>query len=338
MKKLSLVVDMYGCPNRCKHCWLGHVDHTPMPDGADVWLVDYFKPYFQEITFYSWMREPDFTNDYEKRWERDRQISIGAMPQRFELASFYRLCRDAQYVHFLKRVGVREVQLTFFGMEAMTDRYVGRKGAFAELMLASRILIKHGIIPRYQVFINQENKEQIISLLAHLQQSHADVCGHDSGIPFKFFIHEGSCDGENRKLYPIRIAKQDIPKELIRYYLGYNELYAERDCCDMLCRDLSSHVYHNDEEIVLNVTSDFGVYYNFTHITDNWRIGYITEESAEQLSERIISENTFALNRARSISLATLVERYGDFQSDKAFSLDDYKAYLLNRHIESLTR
>ena len=45
-KTLSLVVDMYGCTNRCKHCWI-----TPMPNGhmkdeeAEA-LVNYFKPYF----------------------------------------------------------------------------------------------------------------------------------------------------------------------------------------------------------------------------------------------------------------------------------------------------
>ena len=34
-KQLNLVVDMYGCPNRCLHCWIGHMPNRKMEDGAD---------------------------------------------------------------------------------------------------------------------------------------------------------------------------------------------------------------------------------------------------------------------------------------------------------------
>ena len=36
MKKLTLVVDMYGCPNRCKHCWLGHMPNRTMSENSDT--------------------------------------------------------------------------------------------------------------------------------------------------------------------------------------------------------------------------------------------------------------------------------------------------------------
>ena len=48
-ESLILVVDMYGCPNRCKHCWIGHMPNKQMDADADVWIVDYFKPYFKHI-------------------------------------------------------------------------------------------------------------------------------------------------------------------------------------------------------------------------------------------------------------------------------------------------
>ena len=34
-RKLALVVDMYGCPNRCRHCWLGRLPNIPPENGAD---------------------------------------------------------------------------------------------------------------------------------------------------------------------------------------------------------------------------------------------------------------------------------------------------------------
>ena len=59
-KALALCVDLCGCPNRCLHCWLGHMPNRAMEPEADVWIVERFKPYFEKIEFYSWLREPDF--------------------------------------------------------------------------------------------------------------------------------------------------------------------------------------------------------------------------------------------------------------------------------------
>ena len=152
-RSLTLTVDMYGCPNRCRHCWLGHMPNRKMETDADEWIVSYFKPYFEKISFYSWLREPDFCGNYRERWIRDNQLSIGVAPRRFELASFWRIVRDPEYVKFLKEVNVNTVQLTFFGMEAVTDKYVGRAGAFKELLQATEILLINKIAPRWQAFI-----------------------------------------------------------------------------------------------------------------------------------------------------------------------------------------
>ena len=144
-RKLALVVDMYGCPNRCRHCWLGRLPNIPPENGADEMLVNSFRPYFEQIEYYSWLREPDFCGEYRARWERDKALSVNCEPQRFELASFWRLVRDGEYAKFLREVGVKVVQLTFFGGEETTDRYIGRKGAYSELLKATEILLQNGI-------------------------------------------------------------------------------------------------------------------------------------------------------------------------------------------------
>ena len=40
-RKLALVVDMYGCPNRCRHCWLGRLPNIPPENGADEMLFSF---------------------------------------------------------------------------------------------------------------------------------------------------------------------------------------------------------------------------------------------------------------------------------------------------------
>ncbi|MCH5263099.1 MAG: radical SAM protein [Lachnospiraceae bacterium] len=333
-KPLILAVDMHGCPNRCKHCWNGHMPNREMEEDADIWLVNYFKPYFNSITYYSWLREPDYCDDYTQRWSRDNQISVNATPERFELASFWRIVRDPNYVAFLKEVGVHKVQLTFFGMEEMTDKYTGRKGAFKELLDATEILIANQIAPRWQAFINEENKGEIVQLLDLVDTLRLKERCSLFQEDFKFFVHSGSCDGENRKLYDVRIEKKHIPEVLIPYYMDYEKVLTERKCCYLLMNDTSNMVYYNEDSIVLNISNTYDVYFNFTHMSEEWKIGNLKIDSQEEIIRRIIEEDIPALNLAREITVKELVTKYGNKQSDRAFLIGDYKSYLLNCYLE----
>ena len=326
---------MYGCPNRCRHCWLGHMPNRVMEEGSDEWLVELFKPFFEEIEFYSWLREPDFAPDYRNRWQRDQELSVNARPERFELASFWRLVRDDDYVRFLKETGVKCVQLTFFGLEATTDRYVGRPGAFRELLKATDILLDNGIAPRWQVFINEENRDEIVSLLKLAEERELRERTAAIGSTFRFFVHAGSCDGENARLYPIRIRKQDIPEELIPYYLNYEDNHPESELCQRWQDADSCFVPHNDGDIVLYVANNYDLFFNFTNMHPSWKIGNLKNDPIAELVRRIREEDIPALREARRITLGQLVRLYGDFQSQRAFEEDDYKMYLLNRHLET---
>lgn len=333
-KPLYLVADMYGCPNRCRHCWLGHMPNRAMEPGADAWLVDYFKPDFETVVFYSWLREPDFCDGYRARWARDNELSVGAKPERFELASFWRLVRDPEYAKFLQETGVKRVQLTFFGLEALTDKYTGRKGAFRELLQATEILLQHEIAPRWQAFLNEENKDEVPALLELIETMGLEKRCRAFGETFRFFVHAGSCDGENRKLYPIRIWKSHIPEVLKPYYLDYGQIFTEAECCAKLQGSAAHEVPHSEDRIVLNISNAFDVYFNFTHMTAGWKIGNLKTDPREEIIRRIAGEDIPALDLARQITLGELAARYGDPASERAFCLEDCQSYLLNRYVE----
>ena len=326
---MNLVVDMYGCPNRCLHCWLGHMPNRRMEEGSDRFIVDFFSSYFDSIAFYSWLREPDYCDDYEKRWERDLAISRNAVPERFELASFFRIARDEKYILFLKSVGVKKVQLSFFGIGPTQDRYVGRKGAYKEVMRAGDRLIEGGIIPRWQCFINEENIDEIVRLQEMTEKIRRERCPE-----LEFFVHEGTCDGENRKLYPIRIEKSHIPEELKLVYLNYDNILSEAECCRILAGDLSSPDFPIGDEITLNVSNTFDVYYNFTHMRGPWKIGNLKTDDPKELVEKVLSGSAPALKAAKNCRWDELAARYGDPDSDKVFSLDDFKMYLFNEYLD----
>jgi hypothetical protein len=333
-KKLVLVVDMYGFPNRCKHCWLGHMPNINIKDGEDQFIVDFFKPYFETITYYSWVREPDFCQDYENRWIKDNQLSINALPERFELASFYKLANDKNYVKFLKKVGTKAVQLSFFGLEKMTDKYVGRIGAYKELIKATEALIDNEITPRWQAFINEENKDEIVKLLDLIKQMKLEQRCKSFNTEFKFFVHEGSCDGENLKLYNIRITKDHIPSSLIPYHLNFDQVKTEKELCQKLINDNGYVTYQKQESIVLNISNKFDVYFNFTSMKPKWKIGNLKIDNPNELIDKIVNQDILPLRLAKTITIQELVNKYGQFDSEKAFFEDDYKNYLLNYYIE----
>ena len=328
-RKLSVAADLFGCPNRCMHCWLGHMPNRRMEEDADRFIVDYFSPFFDSIAFYSWLREPDFCDDYADRWARDLAVSKNAAPERFELASFWRIVRDELYVPFLKSVGVEKVQLTLFGLQETQDRYVGRKGAYREILDATELLIRGGIVPRWQCFINEENREEIPELYHLYEKIRQERC-HD----MEFFVHEGTCDGENRKLYPVRIRKSHIPEVLIPVFLNYGQIQTERDCLEQVSQDRTSPEFPVGTDLTLYVSNGYDVFYNYTHMAKPWIIGNMKDESAETLIPRILAGDSYALRKLSRITWADLAGRFGDPSSERVFSPEDYRIYLVNRYLE----
>lgn len=156
------------------------------------------------------------------------------------------------------------------------------------------------------------------------------------GGVFRFFVHPGTCDGENRKLYPIRIIKEHIPKALIPYFLNYEELLPEREWCAEWKNDPSHVVPHNSGSIVLYAANNYNLFFNFTHMRPEWRIGNMKTDPIEELIRRVMDEDIPALREARIITLGELVSKYGDPSSEKAFEKEDYQMYLLNTHLEKL--
>lgn len=321
-RHLTVCLDMRGCPNRCRHCWLGDLPSRKIEEGYDEFVVESFKRHFPNLTFYSWLREPDYCPDYKQRWIKDNALS-SVKPERFELASFYKIARDEEYVNWLKKVGTKKVQLTFFGLERTTDDFIGRKGAYKELLKATKALQGHGIEPRWQIFLYQTNKQEAVALL--------DIA-RKMGVK-DIFVHEGSCDGNNRKLYDIRIDKNGIPEPLSPYYLNYPALLSEKECIAKLNDDETPYVPHNEVGITLYITSDLNVYFNFTNPSPAWRMGNIEADGIDLIAEKALNEDILALRIAKTIPMKELVRRYGDANSDKVFSLDDYKMYLLNNYL-----
>ncbi|MBU1094452.1 MAG: radical SAM protein [Firmicutes bacterium] len=328
-EKISLCFDSNGCPNRCRHCWIGHKSNEIIEKEKIIEIVKGFTKYANRIEVYSWIREPDYSDNYKEQWELDNELSVNSKPQRFELLSFYRLVRDKEYINWLKKFDIKKYQLTLFGKEETTDYYVGRKGAYKEILEATNILLNNGLLPRWQMFIYKNNLDEIDYILSLIESMNLKERCLKNGGEFEFFIHTGSCDGENRNNYDQWIEKSDIKKIPKQYFIG--NLIEEKILFESLLENKETAKLNNNNPIFY-IDNEFNVYPNFSDMSEHWKLGNLNIDSIENIIQ-VYSENMSPAQYLRNnIPLSELVSISGDSKSNKLFTENDYIDYLVNSY------
>ena len=342
-KKLTLALDMYGCPNRCKHCWVGHSPNGHMAVDDLKKIAAEFKPYTYEFEIFDWYREPDFKDNYKELWELRKQLSDKITPH-YELISVWRIVRDSSYVKWLVSLGLKKAQLTLFGGEATTDYYTGRKGAYREILQAIDILTENKISLRIQVFINKDNIDELPHIENLILENRLSERCADFGGEFDCFVYQGSCDGENAKLYDVRITKDDlkkIPPLLSEYTLKYfhtnnlNDIFGqtEQELYNKYIVDNSTVSYVSDNP-VLFIDNAYNVYPNISTPAPYWCLGNLKKSSAEEILQNYLTGMSVAQTIRCTIPLSEIVERCGDPNSMRLFGEKDYVIFLLNQYCE----
>lgn len=344
-KEITVCFDMYGCPNRCKHCWLGASSNGSMTAAEIEASAKEFRPFTDCLEVFDWYREPDFSDQYKELYELCRRLS-DKRTEHFELVSFWRLVRDKDYVKWLASLGLKKAQLTFFGGEDTTDFYVGRKGAYRELLRAIEILIENKISPRIQTFVNKNNIGELENVSKLIEELKLEERCVSFGGEFSFFLHQGSCDGENEKLYNIRITPDDLEKipEALRAYTQRHfgcdsiaEVFGktERSLCEELSGDTSTRCYVNDSP-VFYINGNFDVYPNITAPSPHWCLGNLKKDGAEAVLENYAESGSTAQRVRMTVPLGEIVKRQGDITSRRLFSKSDYIVFLLNKYCRDL--
>ncbi len=336
---LTVCLDMRGCPNRCKHCWLGHFKNGDLNAEDLIFTAESFRPFTQKLVVYDWYREPDFTDDYREMTALRERLS-DIKPEHFELFSFWRAARDGEYVKWLKSIGVDKVQITLFGNEKTTDYYVGRSGAFREIMTAIDALIANVIAPRLQIFINKSNLGEL-PFLGDFSETLKKRC-ESAELEFSVFVHQGSCDGANADLYDVRVTNEDlikIPDDLLKATLKHFKAKTPEDVFGIPESRLTEELSHDmsteslaENPPVFYVDGNFDVYPNFSAPAPYWRLGNLKADGAGEITRRY-RENLSKAQKARlTVPISEMVKKCGNPDSGRLFTKDDYIIYLLNEY------
>ena len=296
--KYAVAMDMYGCPNRCRHCWLVHNRNADTPVEDFIRIAEQFKeykrdgkPYYDELFFNTWYREPDYADNYKELWELEKQLSPSEVPK-WELASIWRLVRDRDYAPWLKELGVEVVQLTLFGTEENTDYYRGRKGAYREHMQAIDVLLENGIAPRIQIFPFSITVDDVVSLYQVLQDIRLEERVNDIGKEFTCFLNTPMPIGEGFNLENIKLRRSDIKK--LPYHLLEKTLrHFKSESTDTLWKteaellpallEENNPLNAESELLALGVDPDFNVYPIYWEVAEWWCLGNVKRDGVGKI-------------------------------------------------------
>ncbi len=341
-QKISACLDMAGCPNRCKHCWLGCTPNGRLNADDLRFVSEAFRPFAKQLEVVSWYREPDYLPEYKELWVLENELSTQRKVPHWELMSFWRAVRDENYVPWLKSLGMKRCQLTLFGGKETTDYFTGRKGAYDEIIQSIELLLAAEIAPRLQVFINKSNVDKLFEVTELIRALRLKERCATFGTPFTAFVHQGSCDGESERLYDNWVTPSDldkIPGELVQFSLAYWQTRSLTAIFGQTEQELYKKLSRNagtkscvEKRPVFYTDKDFNVYPNITTPAPHWKLGNLKIESAETVLCRYLNSESPAQKALRTVPIGAMVKRCGNPDSLRLFGKGDYCDLILNRY------
>jgi hypothetical protein len=162
--------------------------------------------------------------------------------------------------------------------------------------------------------------------------------------PFSAFVHQGSCDGENAKLYDIRVTPKDlkqVPPLLIDYSLKHFNKSNFTDIFGKTEREVCAELSGNPEIIgtvtdtpTFYVDKDFNVYPNITTPSKYWSLGNLKTDGTETILRRYLNDESPAQRVRATAPIGELTKTCENFESERLFSQGDYVDYLVNKYCE----
>ena len=333
---IGLAFDMHGCPNRCRHCWLDHevvaTPRTCMSTDDVRWAAAQFRAFrrpgedrapWKNLNLSTWIREPDYPDDYQRLRALELELSDTPYDRgEMELLSMWRLARDPDYAHWSYEVGVRECQITFFGMEKRTDWAVRRRGAFRDLLIATERLLAAGIRPRWQLIFTKALIPDLPGLIALSRELRLRERSEALDGPFSFWMHSPSPDGAALGLEHLRPTERDlerVPRDFLEQSeariggpIGTPErvlLRSLRDDTGPAVRSVSEAT--SGHPVSFYIAPGFDVYLTFTTVSPAYRLGNLKADGVAGVLDAYEHDRTLGQQAMFHIPTSELASRFG---------------------------
>ena len=359
--QVGVALDMFGCPNRCRHCYLG-TPPTPtarMTEDDMRWAVEQVRafqrpgddqPLFRQLRVSTWVREPDYSDDYRRPYELEHELSNLPSPRaEWELLSIWRLARDPDYARWAYSIGVRVCQISFFGLERVTDWACRRRSAFRDALIATERLLAAGVRPRWQWFFTKRIIPDLPGLIDWTRDLRLRERCEALGGPFTLFMHCPSPDGEGWNLEHLRPTAKDVARvsALLR---EHGEIKILRPCGEPESRLL--HLLRGDDRPIASSVQDmtrtglwffispgFDVYTNFMgEMSPAFRLGNLRTDGLAAIVDALENDRPPGLYATFRVPVSELARRFGRPRGRRIYPPPDLKSRWARMYAETLSR
>ena len=333
-QQIGVAFDMQGCPNRCRHCWLGPTGNRILSEEDVRWGVSRFRELLvsgsvpvKRLSVATWFREPDFRDDYRKLYDLEAELG-DTKPNRYELLSVWRLAWDDSYACWAKSVGPDTCQISFFGMRETTDWFYRRKGAFEDALTATERLLDAGMKPRWQLFLTTKLLPDLDELLGLVDRLRLPRRVRELGDEFQLFTHTPGPDGQARGLEHLRPTAEQLtslPETILapsRKHFGRDILWHTEETLVTEIRDWDGEARTNDLPDVLwfFVCANWDVFSNVGTLEPWCRLGNLKQDSVESIMCMYEDDSAPGLAVQFHEPPARLAQRFGDPSGQKVYS------------------
>jgi hypothetical protein len=262
----------------------------------------------------------------------------------------WRLARDPEYAPWAHSIGVRVCQLSFFGLEKVTDWACRRRGAFRDALTATERLLAAGIRPRWQWFFTKRIMPDLPGLIALARELNLRERCEALGGPFTLFMHCPSPDGEAWRLEHVRptVADAERVSEWLREQdaaailrpVGEPEsrlvhlLYGERQ---PTAGAISERILGN-ELLWFEILPGFDVYSNLGGLTPAWRLGNLKTDGLASILDTLENDRTPGLRAIFRVPVCELAHRFGHPRGQRVYVREDLKERWIRMWADGMLR
>ena len=347
-EQIVVAFDMHGCPNRCRHCWLGSAGHGALSEDDVRWGVSRFRDLINTVvtsiktlTVATWFREPDFSDDYRRMHDLESELSDGK-PTRYELLSVWRLARDKTYAEWAKSVGPDTCQISFFGLKETNDWFHRRHGAFDDALIATDRLLEAGMKPRWQLFLTTKLLPELDAFLELVEQLRLRERVNALGGEFRIFMHPPGPESEGRKIEDLRPTADDVgnlPDAILKPSREHWDKQTLWETESALHTAILEGPATKDqgtlpEVLCFFVCNNWDVFANIGTLEPWWRLGNLRNDTIHTIMGRFENDESLGLQSLHKPPI-DLAEIYGNPRGQKVYSdIGDLLSLYRGRHCE----
>jgi MoaA/NifB/PqqE/SkfB family radical SAM enzyme len=325
---LALNIRANPCTNRCRHCWAGGSrDHATMPtEDVEAVLRELaaVRDLFEHVDFFLLdepTNRPDFLDIFE--FAADQGL-LG--PESFIATNGVGLAAAGPDVWSrLKATGVGYLQFTFYGVGETHDRFAARRGAFDDLVAASRGADGAGIPWCAAAVFEARDSGDVLATVEYIES-----LGSPTKVGWMLYAAQGRGARGRRPIFEDLLEKPWLAspgafcsERSFREGVLQDRALARRRAAEAFCPALVLEVDAEREVFCGGACDSGGLAGALPELKGEFSLGRLGEKSLAAMIGEYVAQPPAIIKTAGAVTWGELAEKYASRVNDELYVPDD---------------